>query len=203
MATAAAPAGRRARRARIRPWRRQEEERLRRYVEQHGPSNWKAAAAAVGDRTAVQCLHKWTKCLDPKIRHGPWSDSEDADLRRLAALHCGKRRWCAVSAALNGTRTSKQCRERYINYLEGGAAAVAPWSRLDYARMLRLHRQHGPAWACISRVMRRPENVIKNKYHSLLRVHDADRVRGLLRVAKILAPMTVVAEAPELFAQWL
>jgi hypothetical protein len=40
----------------------------------HGGKNWKKIAAALPGKTEVQCLHRWSKVLNPKLTKGPWTD---------------------------------------------------------------------------------------------------------------------------------
>jgi hypothetical protein len=35
--------------------------------------NWKQIANGLPGKTEVQCLHRWTKVLNPNVIKGPWS----------------------------------------------------------------------------------------------------------------------------------
>ncbi len=40
----------------------------------HGGKNWKAIAERFdGERSDVQCLHRWQKVLNPDLVKGPWT----------------------------------------------------------------------------------------------------------------------------------
>jgi hypothetical protein len=50
------------------------DELLRRAVAEHGGRSWKAIAEHFcGERTDVQCLHRWQKVLNPDLVKGPWT----------------------------------------------------------------------------------------------------------------------------------
>ena len=51
-----------------------QDEVLRRAVADHGGKNWKAIAEHFdGERSDVQCLHRWQKVLNPDLVKGPWT----------------------------------------------------------------------------------------------------------------------------------
>jgi hypothetical protein len=54
-----------------------------------GGRNWKkiAQSAFGGQKTDVQCLHRWQKVLDPKLVKGPWTAAEDAKVVSLVGEH--------------------------------------------------------------------------------------------------------------------
>lgn len=74
----------------------------------HGGKNWKQIATFLPGKTEVQCLHRWTKVLDPQLTKGPWSDEEDRKVMELVGLH-GARKWSLIAQSLPG-RIGKQCR---------------------------------------------------------------------------------------------
>ena len=47
---------------------------LRKAVDIHGGKNWKQIATFLPGKTEVQCLHRWTKVLDPQLTKGPWTE---------------------------------------------------------------------------------------------------------------------------------
>ena len=65
--------------ARSRMWTAEEDEMLRAGVRHYGPHNWKVIAAEHlhGERTDVQCLHRWQKVLKPGLVKGHWTAEED------------------------------------------------------------------------------------------------------------------------------
>jgi hypothetical protein len=44
-----------------------------RAVRENKGKNWKLIAQNVEGKTEVQCLHRWTKVLNPSLQKGPWT----------------------------------------------------------------------------------------------------------------------------------
>ena len=64
----------------------------------------------LGDRTDVQCLHRWQKVLNPEMIKGPWTEEEDRTLIENVKKY-GAANWSQIAQHLEG-RIGKQCRER-------------------------------------------------------------------------------------------
>lgn len=62
------------------------------------------------------CMERWRVISKPKGQKGPWTADEDAMLLQLAA-ELGPEKWVIISSKM-GTRTGKQCRERWHNHLD-------------------------------------------------------------------------------------
>jgi len=58
-----------------------------------------------------QCLHRWSKVLNPELVKGHWTAQEDACVIRLVK-ELGPKKWSKIASYLPG-RIGKQCRERY------------------------------------------------------------------------------------------
>ena len=58
-------------------WSVQEDSVLQQAVSMHDGKNWKSIASFLEGKTEVQCLHRWTKVLNPNLTKGPWTDDED------------------------------------------------------------------------------------------------------------------------------
>uniref|UniRef100_A0A803VA20 MYB proto-oncogene like 1 n=1 Tax=Ficedula albicollis TaxID=59894 RepID=A0A803VA20_FICAL len=58
-------------------WTREEDEKLKKLVEQNGTEDWKVIANFLPNRTDVQCQHRWQKVLNPELIKGPWTKEED------------------------------------------------------------------------------------------------------------------------------
>lgn len=68
-------------------------------------------------------------------------------------------------------RTSKQCRERWANYLDPSLIKT-PFSPTEDETVLRLQSEFGNKWAYIARLMPgRTENSVKLRYHSLVKTY--------------------------------
>jgi hypothetical protein len=58
-------------------WVPDEDEMLKKAVLLHEGKNWKQIASYIPGKTEVQCLHRWTKVLNPNVTKGPWTNEED------------------------------------------------------------------------------------------------------------------------------
>ena len=92
-----------------RRWTFEEEAKLVELHERHG-SNWSAIAKEMGNRNVHQCRQKWVLSLDPSLKKGVFSRSEDLRLYAYAFFDHTPN-WPAIAKTIPG-RTAKQCRER-------------------------------------------------------------------------------------------
>ncbi|XP_063609933.1 transcriptional activator Myb-like, partial [Penaeus indicus] len=53
-------------------WTKDEDEKLKGLVEQHG-EKWEVIAAGFPDRNDVQCQQRWHKVVNPELVKGPWT----------------------------------------------------------------------------------------------------------------------------------
>ena len=51
-----------------------QDEILRQAVVTQNGKNWKLIAKYLAGKTEVQCLHRWTKVLNPNLTKGPWTE---------------------------------------------------------------------------------------------------------------------------------
>eukprot|EP01043_Picozoa_sp_COSAG02_P024271 COSAG02_NODE_1322_length_13259_cov_71.269985_8_plen_296_part_00 len=106
-------------------WSEEEDQLLRIGVAKHANRNWKSIAEGLENKTAIQCLHRWRKVLDPQVIKGPWTTEEDEKIRMLVTER-GPQKWSAIAKHLPG-RMGKQCRERWHNHLDPNIKK-GPWS---------------------------------------------------------------------------
>lgn len=106
-------------------WSEAEDQLLRIGVAKHANRNWKSIAEGLENKTAIQCLHRWRKVLDPQVVKGPWTTEEDEKIRMLVTER-GPQKWSAIAKHLPG-RMGKQCRERWHNHLDPNIKK-GPWS---------------------------------------------------------------------------
>jgi myb proto-oncogene protein len=109
-------------------WTADEEFKLKAAVQTHGGKNWNKIAAMVPGRTKIQCRNRWHDALNPNIaltarRTGTWTEDEDLKLKAAVQMHGGKNCWNAIAAMVPG-RTSRQCCDRWLKYMDSNRSTV-------------------------------------------------------------------------------
>ena len=79
-------------------------------VETHG-LRWADIARHMDGRTDQQCMGRWRRHLDPRVRREPWSTKEDRCLAELRVRHGAN--WSAIAKEMID-RTAQQCRARWF-----------------------------------------------------------------------------------------
>jgi hypothetical protein len=102
---------------------------------------------------------------------GRWSAEEDRKLIAAVQKYPDIRlvTWTALVDAIPG-RTSKQCRERWFNFLDPSIKHNAEWTMQEDKKLQRLVKSFGRKWARIAKELPgRTENTVKVRYQSLER----------------------------------
>lgn len=119
----------------------------------------------------VKCIQRWEKVLRPDLVKGKWTEEEDIRLKDV--VFEGFEHWGKVADRMPG-RTSKQCRERWANYLDP-TLLKTPFTPIEDEAVLRLQGELGNKWACIARhVPGRTENSVKLRFHALMKQYGGD-----------------------------
>eukprot|EP00511_Aplanochytrium_stocchinoi_P007952 CAMPEP_0204846554 /NCGR_PEP_ID=MMETSP1347-20130617/2075_1 /ASSEMBLY_ACC=CAM_ASM_000690 /TAXON_ID=215587 /ORGANISM="Aplanochytrium stocchinoi, Strain GSBS06" /LENGTH=468 /DNA_ID=CAMNT_0051987165 /DNA_START=63 /DNA_END=1469 /DNA_ORIENTATION=+ len=153
-------------------WSKQDDEYLRQAVEKY-KENWSKVAAVVPNRSYKECSQRWTRVLAPGLKKGKWSAQEDNKLLRLVNEQLNgdpskNINWSIVTQNYQ-ERSSKQCRERWINYLDP-RLKKSEWTRDEDEILLRLSAQFPKKWARMAReIPGRTENMVKVRWKSLVR----------------------------------
>jgi hypothetical protein len=97
------------------------------------------------------------------VQKRKFSSAEDAQLRELVEQH-GTKNWDEIATLMPG-RTSRQCRDRYNNYLLD-SLVTAPWTPEEDAIIVDRFRRIGPKWVTIAKLLNgRSGNHVKNRWH--------------------------------------
>ena len=148
-------------------WSPEEDELLSSLVKTFNYKNWKNISQNIPGRTAIQCLHRWTKILQPGLVKGPWTAQEDAKLYEWVKKQ-GPTKWTLCSEIIPG-RSGKQCREHWNNSLNPDVKKGLWSSEEDYLIMI-FYKKYDGSWKKIIPIFKnRTENSIKNRFFSQLR----------------------------------
>lgn len=99
------------------------------------------------------------KVYIPKVR---FTCEED---RRLAEIvnKCGTEDWELVAKQLM-TRTARQCRDRWVNYLSP-SLSNAPWTQDEDELLMDLYKEYGSRWTTIAEFLpNRSPNHCRNRF---------------------------------------
>ena len=90
------------------PWTAEEDEKLKEFIEKHGPGNWRYLPKKAGlKRCGKSCRLRWTNYLRPDIKRGKFSDDEE---RLIIHLHSvlGNKYDLSLSLSLSRGRARTQ-----------------------------------------------------------------------------------------------
>ena len=97
---------------------------------------------------------------------GPWTPSEDVQLLALVS-ELGAEKWVVIASRI-GSRTGKQCRERWHNHVNPNLNKK-PFTKEEEELISQLYHQWGPRWAEISKQLTgRSDNAVKNYWNTTM-----------------------------------
>jgi hypothetical protein len=132
--------------ARSLKWTPEEDKKLTDAVKIFGNCNWQQVAAMLKGRTGQQCLHRWTKSINPAIKRTKWTPEEAKLLQRAVQLY-GNGNWKKVQRLIPG-RTDMQCRERWVN-IEQPSIVRTKMTDEEVEQLVELVNEVGPKWSYI------------------------------------------------------
>ena len=96
------------------PWRPDEDEKLRIWVQDHGANHWSDCAKQIPGRNGKQCRERWNNALNPDLKKGNWTYKEDLKIIELYFQLGGK--WSQMIPYLNG-RSENAIKNRFYSNL--------------------------------------------------------------------------------------
>mmetsp|Transcript_33929 Transcript_33929/g.59140 ORF Transcript_33929/g.59140 Transcript_33929/m.59140 type:complete len:252 (+) Transcript_33929:4732-5487(+) len=95
-------------------WTAEEDSLLKDWVKANGASRWSECSKMISGRNGKQCRERWNNTLDPNLKKGKWSYSEDLKIIELYNTLGGK--WCRMSEYLPG-RSENSIKNRFYSNL--------------------------------------------------------------------------------------
>ncbi|KAH0615449.1 hypothetical protein JD844_004696 [Phrynosoma platyrhinos] len=146
-------------------WSPEEIQKLKEIAARHNYLDWGAIAQELGKfqaynkdfkkiayymegRDSAQLIYRWTKRVDPNLKHGAWTAEEDALLLKAVAKY-GERDWYKIRTEVPG-RSDSQCRYRYLLSLHCNIKK-GKWSEEEERKLVELTEKYGVGhWAKIA-----------------------------------------------------
>jgi len=141
--------------------------------------DWEVISKLIPGRSADQCDYKWSMIREPKSKKNAWSKEENDVLEALVG-NTEQPIWKNIALEFNlrmlkeQKRTSKQCRERWINNMDAHIDR-SKWKASEDLAIVKEVATNGKRWASMrKRIPGRTEMAVKNRYYTLLRQHKRD-----------------------------
>jgi len=140
---------------------------------------------------SLSCVSHQSKPV-PAVRR-KWTPHEDQRLL-LTVTELGESNWAAVSSRL-GTRSARQCRERFHNYLSP-SLRHDPWSPVEDELLVEKYVECGSRWAQIALFFSgRSEANVKNRWAQLTMKSGKEQLREMERQELIHGLTRIIARS--------
>jgi hypothetical protein len=149
-------------------WTSPETNKLLKYVKDVG-HKWTFISKKMTNRSAKQCMLKYYNTVENDTRQN-WSYEEDKILIEWVKSFKNKNIKWKKCADLLESRSEKQCKERWVNYLNP-EVKKGKWNVEEHVRYIKFLFIKGCDWHFISKGLRsRPENLVKNYFYCSIRI---------------------------------
>ncbi|CAK7918866.1 myb-like DNA-binding protein Bas1p [[Candida] anglica] len=162
-----------------RPWTKEEDEQLINIMKESHPGEaiphpdqikWDVIAqyfVNTTQRKPKDCRKRWSNSLDPNLKKGRWTETEDSQL--VEAYGKFGAQWKKVAAEIKG-RTDDQCAKRYIEVLDPKTKdRLKPWTHEEDLQLIRQVKKHGTKWKTIaSEIDGRPSLTCRNRWRKVV-----------------------------------
>ena len=150
--------------------------------------DWEHLEQVFPTKQAYHIRKRWNSLLKVELLQSPWTPEEDDLLQKLVSQYGSERQWKKIAEKINSTfkngafRHSRQCRERWINYVDP-AIKRGKWTYEEDLELMKSFIKLGKKWSAIAKVLGdRTENAVKNRWKSLIRkeTHHSDQLNDNL-----------------------
>ena len=133
-------------------------------------------------RKGKECKKRWVSSLDPFLRKGKWTKSEDEALIKAFKKHGAS--WQKVASEING-RNEDQCSKRYTEVLNSDTKErLKPWSLEEDLILIDQVKQLGTKWRQISSSLpSRPSLTCRNRWRKIMTDIAKDSASNVIKKA--------------------
>lgn len=133
-------------------------------------------------RKGKECKKRWVSSLDPFLRKGKWTKSEDEALINAFKKHGAS--WQKVASEIKG-RNEDQCSKRYTEVLNSDTKErLKPWSLEEDLILIDQVKQLGTKWRQISGSLpSRPSLTCRNRWRKIMTDIAKDSASNVIKRA--------------------